>query len=398
MLALLLFLLLFTSNSCQQQHHDYDEYSDDYDNNYVDIVESVNCSEYNSELTNCSCTRTLINCTNLGFYSLPTNISYLEDENRTINILFNNNSIKILSEIKVPEDGRIKIKTLNLANNIPLEDVDAFNSTLEILILNDNKNFDLNKLINISFDNLNILHLNNIKSPLVIDNSGFFSSQSNSKIDSLKEISVKDTKLIFSPSSSAAFYNLTNLEVLFLRNNQLNEIPCERIKSFSKLRILKYELNSISTTNENCFKQIEKLYLREISDLNDLEKLFDDSSSKSLKYLDLSRNKMFDGLPFGLLRKLNELRELVINVNEIIEANGTILTDSKLARLDLSNSIIRRISENSFNSFLNLNELNLQNCSIESLDKKAFSGLKHLQHVSFMLFLILVNTLVNSFS
>ena len=380
-LILLVFILKLIN--CQI---DDDNNNSDYDNNYIDIDKIVNCGDYDQSLLNCTCSQSgLINCAGLGFNILPTRLTTTTNEtSKIVNILFNNNSIRQFSQIKT-NNGLI-IKSINLAQN-KLEDVIETNETsndLEILILNDNIGFDLNKLSKLNlFSNLKILHINKIKSPLLVDAADCFV---NSKtLPNIKEISIENTNLKFS-SNRTGFNELKNLEVLFLRNNNLTEIPCDRLKSFDKLKTLKYEMNNASSSSSTCFsenKNLLKLYLREIDDLKDensLTKLFDENSR--LEYLDVSKNRMFKGLPYELLKKLKEIKELFINIIEVIEQKNLTVYQS-LLHLDLHDSIINDIPKNAFYSFPNLIQLNLDNCSIESLDTNSFNGLSNLEHVRF---------------
>ncbi len=366
--------------NCQNDDDD----DTDYDTNYIDIEEKINCTVYETSLSNCTCWQSgSINCASLGFYYLPLSLTAIDNQT-TVNILFNNNSIRLFSQIK--SNNGIVIKSINLSQN-KLEDVVETNETssdLEILILNDNLDFDLNKLSKLNlFQNLKILHINKIKSPLLIDdNNSFINSK---RLSNLKEIKIQDTNLRFDTKTNG-FVNLTNLEVLYLRNNNLKEIPCDRIKSFNKLKTLKYEFNNISSISTGCFaenKNLTKLYLREIFDLNDermLINLFDENSK--LEFLDISKNTIIKRLPYDLLSKLKYLKELFINVNEIIELTNNTKIDHQLSHLDLSNSIIESVPQNAFNIFSNLSELNLNNCSIKCLDKKSFNGLNNLKYVS----------------
>jgi hypothetical protein len=108
--------------------------------------------------------------------------------------------------------------------------------------------------------------------------------------------------------------------------------------------------------------------------------LFDENSK--LEFLDISKNTIIKRLPYDLLSKLKYLKELFINVNEIIELTNNTKIDHQLSHLDLSNSIIESVPQNAFNIFSNLSELNLNNCSIKCLDKKSFNGLNNLKYVS----------------
>ena len=145
-------------------------------------------------------------------------------------------------------------------------------------------------------------------------------------------------------------------------------------------------MNNASSSSSTCFsenKNLLKLYLREIDDLKDensLTKLFDENSR--LEYLDVSKNRMFKGLPYELLKKLKEIKELFINIIEVIEQKNLTVYQS-LLHLDLHDSIINDIPKNAFYSFPNLIQLNLDNCSIESLDTNSFNGLSNLEHVRF---------------
>jgi Leucine-rich repeat (LRR) protein len=369
------------------------DYDDDYPfENNTNIIKTVDCGKYNFLLSNCSCSTSIINCEKLGFYNLPNvlNSWFETNETNSITLLFNGNLITKLNFMFVNNtiNSTIEITSINLANNfinsIEVDSLtDSFAKTLQVLVLNGNENLnDLNR-ISIIFENLKILQINNIKNGLIIEDNFL----KDSRFPNLKEIEFVNTRLEF----TSKFYNLSNLEVLVFKNNSLNEIPCESLKTFKKLRKFEYEMNGLTfETMYNCFDGLS--FLNEIH-LKDtkingkfLYQLFPNKNNetyKSLQHLDLSRND-FQMIPYEILLVLDNLKQLEISINEtnFNEPQNTIFTN--LLSLDMSNSIIRNLPENAFKNFKNLEELNLNDCSIETVHRQSFDGLENLKYVIFL--------------
>lgn len=200
----------------------------------------------------------------------------------------NNNQIKDLSPLN-NLNALHSLKTLNLASNqIGAISENAFNklSQLKVLILNHNNLYELPQievLINLRelhvthnfLEKLNLEKLKNIRY-LYILNAGF---------NKIKEI------------NPLLNVQLKNLEVLYLNNNSLTQIPAFAFEAFPKLLMLYLQNNQIELLNQDSFKTLKHLRLLYL--YNNLittlpQNVFSDLLS--IQILFLNNNPVYEGL------------------------------------------------------------------------------------------------------
>jgi Leucine-rich repeat (LRR) protein len=134
------------------------------------------------------------------------------------------------------------------------------------------------------------------------------------------------------------FDNLTNLKTLFLEENSLeNGLPKDTFQALTQLKYLHMKSCGISEINSEVFKPLRQLTKLDLSD-NQLAQLSQNvfSELKFLDFLDLSGNKL-----------------------TILQRNIWPIYENFTAEVDLSSNEIYAIDPKFFNSFVNINFVNL---------------------------------------
>ncbi|XP_045499669.1 connectin-like [Colias croceus] len=155
------------------------------------------------------------------------------------------------------------------------------------------------------------------------------------------------------------FANLTFVEEMTLRDNQIKVLKTNAFAHHRDLTILTLDSNNVVEINRNVFV-----------DLPSLEKLY------------LTRNKLTTIHDRAFVH-LSNLRELEIDRNNLFSLNSETFSGlKKLEKLDLSSNSLEVIGDNTFLPLKNLQSLNLDGNKIQMLDEKAFNGLSRLQGLS----------------
>lgn len=156
-----------------------------------------------------------------------------------------------------------------------------------------------------------------------------------------------------------AFANLSAVQEITLRGNQIKILEVNAFADHKDLAILGLDTNAIVEINRDVFvhlPSLEKLYLTN----NKITTLHDRA--------------------FG---HLNNLKEIEIDRNNIFSLNSETFSGlKKLQKLDLSSNSLEVIGDNTFLPLVNLRSLNLDGNKIQMLDNKAFFGLSSLQSLS----------------
>ncbi|KAG6460001.1 connectin [Manduca sexta] len=156
-----------------------------------------------------------------------------------------------------------------------------------------------------------------------------------------------------------AFANLSTLEDITLRDNQISVLEQNAFAHHRDLTIISLDTNKIIEINRDVFV-----------DLPSLEKLY------------LTSNKITTIHDKAFLH-LSNLRELEIDRNGLFSLNSETFSGlKKLQKLDLSSNSLEVIGDNTFLPLVNLLSLNLGGNKIQMLDDRAFNGLVKLQSMS----------------
>ena len=181
-------------------------------------------------------------------------------------------------------------------------------------------------------------------------------------LSSLVELDLSKNKLKSIPNS---IQFLVFLEVLKLSNNQILEIP-EELGSLTRLKKLFLNENALQFLRKNIFSKmigLEEIYLYK----NRLENICDSSSSifdnmKHLKFLDIHSNYL---TLFNIFTEMPVLDCLLLSYNQITQVNG-LDKCSSLTNLDLNNNKISEFPPDIL-KLKKLSTLNLQNNDLNSI-------------------------------
>jgi Leucine-rich repeat (LRR) protein len=156
-----------------------------------------------------------------------------------------------------------------------------------------------------------------------------------------------------------AFANLSLVEELSLRDNQIKSMTANAFSHHARLKIISLDQNNIAEINRNVFV-----------DLPSLEQLF------------LTANKITTIHDKAFVH-LSNLKELEIDKNSLFSLNSETFSGLRnLEKLELSSNSLEVIGDNTFAPLVNLRLLNLGENKIQMLDEKAFNGLSRLQILS----------------
>ena len=384
------FILICSTHSFVTDDLSECETESQHDDEADNLVGRFECASINPLLSNCTCSSDYVDCSNKSFESLPADFSKLP-----LNIsrlFFSNNLLTSLDKIVLNESSRIKVLLLD-RNKIDRISAEFFSpqlaGSMEHLRICRNANLTDFNLIKAHFNNLTYLSMSYLAEPLVIHDHFF----DNEKFPNLNKLELNNAKLKF---ETLPFTDLTNLQILRLDSNELDELPCHSFDTLINLASLNLTNNLLSRqshVSQNCLEHLSSLkelhfQSNGLTEENllwiELDKLVD------LERLDLSGNKLTK-LPYSSLANLKRLVELKITIYEknFTPFNLSEILWPNLSSLDLSNSIITNIPSGSFKSVSNeLNELSLKNCSVKNVDPDAFNRLNNLRHVCNLIFFI----------
>lgn len=156
-----------------------------------------------------------------------------------------------------------------------------------------------------------------------------------------------------------AFSNLTNLEEIIVRDNNIKILEKNAFAHHKNVSIISMDINDIEEINRDVFV-----------DLPSVQKIF------------LTGNKITTIHDRAFVH-LTNLKELEIDKNKLFSLNSETFSGlSNLIRLDLSSNSLEVIGDNTFIHLVNLRSLNLDGNQIQMLDEKAFHGLGKLHSLS----------------
>ena len=216
----------------------------------------------------------------------------------------------------------------------------------------------------------------------ISNNSGFnlFDVNLNSKLKSLIYLNLRCNTI--SKISDQSFRNFTNLQILDLSYNFIEEIQFKKLfKGLKKLRILNLQNNRIRILNVDCFKYLSNLEVLNVANNEFVNRnVFKVCETlPKLKRLTLGWNKlkMFENYKIKVLSVLDVLD---LQCNEINDIGENVFWSMKNLRfLYLNDNAIRELHAYHFDSLQSLEYLNLSDNYIDVLDKELFSRLSNLK-------------------
>ncbi|XP_013420228.1 insulin-like growth factor-binding protein complex acid labile subunit [Lingula anatina] len=154
--------------------------------------------------------------------------------------------------------------------------------------------------------------------------------------------------------TSSLFQDLVKLELLYLMENDIKQLPGDALRSLKQLDTL--------NLHGNALKDISPDVLRGLT---------------NLKYLELATNKL-TSIPAGLFQDLSQLHILTLFHNDLSNLPQNIFAGLRRLRiLDLNSNKLTSIPSSMFSGLLNLAEIRLHNNSLTSLPEDAFHGAFH---------------------
>ena len=269
-------------------------------------------------------------------------------------------------------DPNVDLEGINWWEMVDINKLDASNNLLSENSFNDEEyNLSLmSYLVSLRFSNnkfnlipQGIYQLSNLK---LLDMSGNNINEIDGNLikglSSLVELDLSKNKIRYIPNN---IQFLTFLEVLRISNNQLLEIP-EELGVLTRLKKLFLNENSLQFLPRNLFSKmvgLEEIYLYK----NQLEDICDSSSSifdnmKHLKFLDIHSNHL---TIFNIFTEMPILDSLLISYNQLQHING-LDKCYNLTNLDLNNNKISEFPSDIL-KLKKLSTLNLQNNDLNSI-------------------------------
>ncbi|XP_055490893.1 leucine-rich repeat-containing protein 70-like [Leucoraja erinacea] len=315
------------------------------------------------------CTRTLMECCNLGLTSIPSNLA-----KSASSIYLSGNNIS--SIISIDFEGFNRMSALFLDNNDLISvHPQAFVSLVDLyyLRLNNNQIKHLNQGIFEGLSKLRYLHLqcNQIISIPV----GLFSD-----LTALQYLQLEGNSL--RSLSHGMFTGLISLRTLHLANNRISWISTSSFRHLSRLEFLDLQSNRLAWIPSNAFVQL-KVLKRLILSNNPIELLHPLSFSglENLKYLNLNNAKI-KAIPKDGFTALNSLRHLVLSNNSITHINSNVFKVLKLRYLQLDDNNISFIESDAFEGMSRtLKTLHLANNNLTNLFPEVLMSLSSLVHL-----------------
>ena len=269
-------------------------------------------------------------------------------------------------------DPNVDLEGINWWEMVDINKLDASNNLLSENSFNDEEyNLSLmSYLVSLRFSNnkfnlipQGIYQLSNLK---LLDMSGNNINEIDGNLikglSSLVELDLSKNKIRYIPNN---IQFLTFLEVLKISNNQLLELP-EELGVLTRLKKLFLNENSLQFLPRNLFSKmvgLEEIYLYK----NQLEDICDSSSSifdnmKHLKFLDIHSNHL---TIFNIFTEMPILDSLLLSYNQLQHING-LDKCYNLTNLDLNNNKISEFPSDIL-KLKKLSTLNLQNNDLNSI-------------------------------
>ncbi|XP_066249464.1 P-granule-associated novel protein 1-like [Euwallacea similis] len=272
--------------------------------------------------------------------------------------------------------GLIFMEVLDMAENkIKAIPNGTFNGTKKIRVLNLAKN-QISVLLNSGFAEL--LHLNDLI--LSMNSIGTIEEKAFDGLKSLKKLDLSYNYII---SINSSLENLTSLEYLNLRHNNIHKIMNQEFQSLVKLTELVLSDNTLNDEFSINLKPGNVLRLLDLSYTNISTLWFSHENLDSLEILDLSHNNisLIRRMPFSTM---HNLRTLFLEYNNLKEFSiGQWVGLSQLQLLNFSRNSIEQVSITGVYSLQNLHTLVLSHNNLTNLDYMSLiARLPSLTHLS----------------
>ena len=179
------------------------------------------------------------------------------------------------------------------------------------------------------------------------------------------------------------FSDLSNLQNLWLYENDLQTLPDRLFSDLSDLQILSLYRNNLRTLPDNVFSNLSDLQILSLNN-NRLNNLPDGAFSglSSLQTLSLYNNRLTD-LPMGIFTGLSSLQTLSLYNNRLTDLPMGIFTGlSSLQTLSLDDNELNNLPDNVFSNLSNLQTLSLSDNELRTFPDGTFSGLSNLRFLS----------------
>ncbi|XP_067890225.1 leucine-rich repeat-containing protein 70-like [Heterodontus francisci] len=315
------------------------------------------------------CSRTLVQCCNLGLTSVPRNFA------KTTSLIY-------LSK--------------NNISNIISKDLEGF-SRLSALFLDRNGLIYIHPQAFVSLINLYYLHLNNNQiqhfSPGIFGGLAelrFLYLQHNqilsipgglfSDLTALRYLQLEGNSL--SVLSGGMFMGLMSLHTLYLANNRISWISNSSFRQLTRLEFLDLQGNCLTWIPSDTFVQL-KILKRLVLSNNPIMLIhpFSFSGLESLKYLYLSNAKI-KTIAKGGFAALKNLKHLALSNNSIIHVNSDAFKILHLGYLQLDHNNISFIEPDAFEGMATtLKVLHLANNHLTNLHPEVLRPLASLDHL-----------------
>ncbi|XP_051888594.1 leucine-rich repeat-containing protein 70-like [Pristis pectinata] len=315
------------------------------------------------------CTKTLVECCNLGLTSIPQNLM-----KTTSSIYLSRNNIS--SIISKDLEGFNRLSALYLDNNGLFSiHPQAFVSLINLyyLRLNNNQIKTFSHGIFEGLSKLRYLHLQH--NQILSIPGGLFSG-----LTALQYLRLEGNFL--SLVSSGMFSGLMSLRTLDLANNRISWISNSSFRQLTRLEFLNLQSNYLAWIPSNAFVQL-KVLKRLILSNNPIELIHPLSFSglENLKYLYLSNAKI-KAIPKDGFAALNNLRHLALNNNGITHINSNAFKVLNLGYLQLDHNNISFIESDAFEGMAKtLKVLRLANNHLTNLFPEVLMPLGSLVHL-----------------
>ncbi|ESO90996.1 hypothetical protein LOTGIDRAFT_163508 [Lottia gigantea] len=314
-----------------------------------------------------------------------------------------NSSINSLDIRNISLEGRLPTRTFSFMRNI--EHLTLRNN--RIMKIQEKAFLDLPRLILIDLTSCNInqidpdafFNLTNLQLLFLTDNH--LATVPKGLPPTLQKLYIEKNQL--STIKNDDFLNLTDLEELYLTSNQIHALEGHAFAGLNRLSKLHLDQNRIGTLPGKVFGPLVRLVSLSLNK-NNLQSIQDHagtfSSLVSLVFLGLSDNQC-SKIPMDLFHPLKSLAFLEISNNSfgvIIKNDGAgelFAGLTKLERLDMNNNQISTIHDSLFRDLSSLKNLSLARNQISHWGRHLFSSTKSLGRLDLSYNLI---TLINETS